>query len=252
MYHSARKYHDYKSYIISPCQSKQSLSSRYKTLCYSKMRKRKAGIEMAGKKYYVVWKGRKPGVFQTWAECEKQTKGYKGAAFKSFPSLAEAKEAYANGRSELGIDSKKPSTNKQEASLNAIEEDSISVDAACSGNPGMMEYRGVHTKTGEVLFHFGPVLGTNNIGEFLGIVHALSLLQKEGKSTTIYSDSMTALAWVRNKKANTTLFRDSRTEELWKMIERAEKWLKEHTYTNKILKWDTNKYGEIKADFGRK
>lgn len=90
------------------------------------------------------------------------------------------------------------------------------------------------------------------LANFLGIVHALSLLQKQGKNTTIYSDSMTALAWVRNKKANTTLVRDKRTEELWQLIERAEKWLKENNYSNKILKWDTNKYGEIKADFGRK
>ncbi|KAB7671216.1 viroplasmin family protein [Bacillus sp. B1-b2] len=205
---------------------------------------------MAGKKYYVVWKGFKPGIFQTWAECEKQTKGFKGASFKSFPSLAEAEKAFAKGRNETSTS--KSSKNTIHKKLEPIEEDSISVDAACSGNPGLMEYRGVHTKTGEVIFHFGPVLGTNNIGEFLGIVHALSHLEKEGKATTIYSDSMTALAWVRNKKANTTLFRDERTEKLWNMIESAEKWLATHSYTNKILKWDTNNYGEIKADFGRK
>lgn len=208
---------------------------------------------MAGKKYYVVWNGRKPGIYRTWAECEKQTKGFKGAAFKSFPTLEEAEKAFNQGGN-FGQTASKGSSSKKQISttFEAIDENSISVDAACSGNPGLMEYRGVHTKTGEVIFHYGPVFGTNNIGEFLGIVHALNLLQKEGKNTTIYSDSMTALAWVRNKKANTTLVRDKRTEELWQLIERAEKWLKENTYSNKILKWDTNKYGEIKADFGRK
>lgn len=208
---------------------------------------------MAGKKYYVVWNGRKPGIYRTWAECEKQTKGFKGAAFKSYQSLEEAEKAFNQGGS-FGQKAAKGSSSKKQAntSLEAIDENSISVDAACSGNPGLMEYRGVHTKTGEVLFHYGPVFGTNNIGEFLGIVHALSLLQIQGKNTTIYSDSMTALSWVRNKKANTTLVRDKRTEELWQLIERAEKWLKENAYTNKLLKWDTNKYGEIKADFGRK
>jgi len=208
---------------------------------------------MAGKKYYVVWNGRKPGIYRTWAECEKQTKGFKGAAFKSYQSLEEAEKAFNQGGS-FGQKAAKGSSSKKQAntSLEAIDENSISVDAACSGNPGLMEYRGVHTKTGEVLFHYGPVFGTNNIGEFLGIVHALSLLQKQKKNTTIYSDSMTALSWVRNKKANTTLVRDKRTEELWQLIERAEKWLKENAYTNKLLKWDTNKYGEIKADFGRK
>ncbi|AYV66511.1 ribonuclease H [Niallia circulans] len=208
---------------------------------------------MAAKKYYVVWNGRKTGIFSTWAECEKQTKGFKGASFKSFPTLEEAEKAFKQDGNISKSASKSSSAQKQSnQTLAAIEENSISVDAACSGNPGMMEYQGVDTKTGEVLFHYGPVFGTNNIGEFLGIVHALSLLQKQGKNTTIYSDSMTALAWVRNKKANTTLVRDKRTEELWQLIERAEKWLKQNNYSNKILKWDTNKYGEIKADFGRK
>ncbi|CAM5612065.1 Ribonuclease H [Streptomyces afghaniensis] len=208
---------------------------------------------MAAKKYYVVWNGRKTGIFSTWAECEKQTKGFKGASFKSFPTLEEAEKAFKQDGTISKSASKSSSAQKQSnQTLAAIEENSISVDAACSGNPGMMEYQGVDTKTGEVLFHYGPVFGTNNIGEFLGIVHALSLLQKQGKNTTIYSDSMTALAWVRNKKANTTLVRDKRTEELWQLIERAEKWLKQNNYSNKILKWDTNKYGEIKADFGRK
>lgn len=208
---------------------------------------------MAAKKYYVVWNGRKTGIFSTWAECEKQIKGFKGASFKSFPTLEEAEKAFKQGGNISKSASKSTSTQKQSnQTLAPIEENSISVDAACSGNPGMMEYRGVDTKTGEVIFHYGPVFGTNNIGEFLGIVHALSLLQKQGKNTTIYSDSMTALAWVRNKKANTTLVRDKRTEELWQLIECAEKWLKENNYSNKILKWDTNKYGEIKADFGRK
>ncbi|MCB5238993.1 viroplasmin family protein [Niallia circulans] len=208
---------------------------------------------MAGKKYYVVWNGRKAGIFSTWAECERQTKGFKGASFKSFPTLEEAEKAFNEGGNVTKTASKSTTSKKQAStSFEAIEENSISVDAACSGNPGLMEYRGVNTKTGEVLFHYGPVFGTNNIGEFLGIVHALSLLQKQGKNTTIYSDSMTALSWVRNKKANTTLVRDKRTEELWQLMERAEKWLKENSYSNKILKWDTNKYGEIKADFGRK
>lgn len=211
------------------------------------------------KKYYVVWRGRKTGIFNTWAECEQQTKGFQGASFKSFPSLAEAEKAFKGGKSSYsGVTKGKTATaNKagggsktQEKPV--VNENSISVDAACSGNPGMMEYQGVSTKTGEVLFHFGPILGTNNIGEFLAIVHALSLLKKNGLNTDIYTDSVTALSWVRNKKANTSLVRNTGTEQVWTMIERAEKWLKENSYSNKIMKWDTNTLGEIKADFGRK
>ncbi|MDG4657823.1 ribonuclease H family protein [Ectobacillus antri] len=201
---------------------------------------------MAAKKYYVVWKGRKTGIFNTWAECEAQTKGFTGARFKSFPTLAEAQAAF-NG---TATTASKPKAKAAEPI--AIDENSISVDAACSGNPGMMEYKGVDTKTGAVLFHFGPILGTNNIGEFLAIVHALSMLRKQNSSKTIYTDSKTALAWVRNKKANTTLRRDAGTEQVWTMVERAEKWLRENSYSNKIIKWDTAQLGEIKADFGRK
>jgi ribonuclease HI len=203
------------------------------------------------KKYYVVWAGRKTGIFDSWAECEKQTKGYQGASFKSFPSLQEAKQAYTGGKTSI---SKNTVQNKRTGENQNVEVnfDSISVDAACSGNPGMMEYQGVQTKTGEVLFHFGPVLGTNNIGEFLAIVHALAMLKKQGLPTDIYSDSVTALSWVRNKKANTSLVRNADTEQVWKLIERAEAWLRENSYQNRIMKWDTNKLGEIKADFGRK
>ncbi len=208
---------------------------------------------MAKQKYYVVWNGRKPGIYKTWAECEKQTKGFQGASFKSFPTLAEAEQAYNQGA--VG----RPATSGKSSgaagistSTPPIDENSISVDAACSGNPGMMEYQGVDTKTGERIFHYGPVFGTNNIGEFLGIVHALMILKEQGKNTTIYSDSMTALSWVRNKKANTSLVRDNRTEQLWQMIKKAEAWLKENSYENKIIKWETHLYGEIKADFGRK
>lgn len=209
---------------------------------------------MAAKKYYVVWKGRKTGIFTSWAECEEQTKGFQGASFKSFPTLQEAEQAFKNGKAV-----RSPVTNsrtkKTVTSVNEtveINENSLSVDAACSGNPGMMEYQGVSTKTGQLIFHFGPILGTNNIGEFLAIVHALSLLKKEGLNTDIYSDSVTAISWVRNKKANTSLVRNAKTEQVWDMIERAEKWLSENQYSNKVIKWDTNKHGEIKADFGRK
>ncbi len=207
---------------------------------------------MAKQKYYVVWKGRKPGIYKTWAECERQTKGFQGASFKSFPTLAEAEQAYKQGGFSSSSAEGKSSNAASSSSSLPIDENSISVDAACSGNPGMMEYQGVDTKTGERIFHYGPVFGTNNIGEFLGIVHALVMLKKQGKNTTIYSDSMTALSWVRNKKANTSLTRDSRTEQLWQMIERAEAWLKENSYENKIIKWETHLHGEIKADFGRK
>ena len=127
------------------------------------------------------------------------------------------------------------------------------VDAACSGNPGPMEYQCVDLQTGTQIFHFGPVQGTNNIGEFLAIVHALALMEKQGiKDKVIYSDSYNAILWVKKKKCKTTLTRNSATEQLYQIIARAEQWLMTHNVTTPIIKWETKQWGEIPADFGRK
>ncbi len=133
-----------------------------------------------------------------------------------------------------------------------VEANAIAVDAACSGNPGPMEYRGVDLRTGQQIFHFGPVSGTNNIGEFLAIVHALALLKKSNSNMTIYSDSISGMAWVRNRKAKTTLPMTPENARLYDIIHRAENWLRTNSYSNKIIKWNTDKWGEIPADFGRK
>lgn len=127
------------------------------------------------------------------------------------------------------------------------------VDAACSGNPGPMEYRCVDLATGAVVFHFGPMHGTNNIGEFLAIVHALALMERDGiKGKAIYSDSHNAILWVKKKQCKTKLERTQRTEQLYQIIARAENWLRTHRVTTPILKWETQKWGEVPADFGRK
>ena len=135
--------------------------------------------------------------------------------------------------------------------MNEIME-ALCVDAACSGNPGPMEYRGVHLPSGKEVFRFGPIQGTNNIGEFLAIVHGLALMQQKGISMPIYSDSVSGQAWVRNKKAKTTLARTPETEKALDLVARAENWLRTHQVNVPILKWDTENWGEIPADFGRK
>ena len=126
------------------------------------------------------------------------------------------------------------------------------MDDDCSGNPGPMEYRGVHVASRQEIFHFGPMKGTNNIGEFLALVHGLALLKQKGFDMPIYSDSVNAISWVKQKKCKTKLPRTPETEALFLLIERAEKWLRENTYSTRILKWETKEWGEIPADFGRK
>lgn len=196
----------------------------------------------ATKKYYVVWEGKQPGIYKTWSECQEQTKGYSGAKFKSFGSLEEAKAAFNGEEVEVVATTK-----------NAYIKESISVDAACAGNPGVMEYKGVWTETGEIIFHSEEFpIGTNNLGEFLAIVDALRYSKEQQKPYVIYSDSQTALTWLKNKKVNTNLERNAQTERLWQKIDEALAWVKINTYDNPVLKWLTKEWGESRADFGRK
>lgn len=203
------------------------------------------------RKYYVVWVGRTPGIYDDWPACKAQIDGFPDARYKGFTTIKQAEEAWAAGyRAPLASQQTKHSF---PTSAGGYIQKSLAVDAACSGNPGKMEYRGVDVASRKQVFHQGPFpLGTNNIGEFLGIVHGLAYLQKLQDSRPIYTDSGTAMAWVRNKKANTKLERTPATAELWHLIHRAEHWLKTNSYTTPIIKWDTKKWGEIPADFGRK
>ncbi|MDL2291732.1 ribonuclease H family protein [Bacteroides sp. OttesenSCG-928-F21] len=205
---------------------------------------------MAKQKYYVVWEGVTPGVYSSWTECQLQIKGYEGAKYKSFDTKEEAERALNS--SPYHYIGKNAPARKVLTYPSTINENSLAVDAACSGNPGAMEYRGVHIASKQQLFHFGPMKGTNNIGEFLAIVHGLALIAQQKWEMPIYSDSRNAIGWVKQKKCKTKLPRTAETEELFQIIERAEKWLREHKYSTPILKWETKEWGEIPADFGRK
>ncbi len=213
---------------------------------------------MAKRKFYVVWAGHVPGVYDNWNECLAQTKNFPAAKYKSFKTRDEAHSAFLDPYTKhIGSTSKAKSALKGQQDLSKfgdkIISNSISVDAACSGNPGIMEYRGVHTVSREEIFRQGPHRdGTNNVGEFLALVHALAMLKKMGKNTPIYTDSKTAMAWVRNKKVKTTLKKNANNANQFDMMDRAIKWLQSNTYSNPILKWDTKNWGEIPADFGRK
>lgn len=212
---------------------------------------------MGKQKFYVVWEGGTPGIYTSWTECQLHTKGYEGAKYKSFDTRIEAERAFASSPyTYIGKNAKKAGNNHTPSSSDqlpaAVIENSLAVDAACSGNPGPMEYRGVHVASRQEVFHFGPMKGTNNIGEFLALVHGLALLKQKGFDMPIYSDSVNAISWVKQKKCKTKLPRTPETEELFRLIERAEKWLKENTYSTRILKWETKEWGEVPADFGRK
>ncbi len=209
---------------------------------------------MTKSKYYVVWKGRETGIFDNWKECENTVKGYENPRFKSFNDKKIAELAYGLGP-DKNIWEHIPEDKYNELcrAIKLPDLDSISVDAACSGNPGIMEYRGVMTRNGKVLFSQGPFEdSTVNIGEFLAIVHGLSYLKKKKSNMPVYTDSNTAMKWLKDKHVNTRLEKTLNNKILFEYVSRALTWLRNHHYNNHVLKWDTATWGEIPADYGRK
>ena len=231
-------------------------------------------------KYYVVWKGYAPGIYSSWEEAEIQVSGYPDASYRSFKTMEQAVEAFREGFDKEGlineVNKEMERLRKEGTKITAasgapvtpaapapkpaapalapnILQEAIAVDAACSGNPGPMEYRGVYVKTGQELFRIGPMAGgTNNIGEFLAIVHGLAFEEKQGLRLPLYSDSVNAQKWIRNGICKTTLQETAENAQIFELIRRAESWLRTHTFRVPIYKWDTPNWGEIPADFGRK
>jgi len=209
---------------------------------------------MAKKKFYVVWQGRKTGVFETWDDCKQQVEGYAQAKYKSFPNKISAQAAFKEGYEKfLGQKNKKIITPSFINTDNKPIWESISVDASSMGNPGIMEYRGVETDTQKEIFRRKYSLGTNNIGEFLAIVHAFAFFKQKNIQFPIYTDSMIAISWVQKKVCKTTLERNEKTKYLFADVDKAIQWLENNDYSQiKLLKWDTKNWSEIPADFGRK
>lgn len=213
---------------------------------------------MAKNKFYVVWSGRNPGIYSDWETCQKEIIGCKGAKFKGFPDRLSAETAFRQGPDAYWGKDIAPIIDLSKATEKPLSP-TIAVDAACAGNPGKMEYQGVFVDfstqpaTRRDLFK-SPVFpnATNNIGEFLALVHALALQKKNGWKYPIYSDSVNAQIWVRQKKCKTKLQPNAKNEHLFELVARAEKWLNENTIEVPILKWKTEIWGEIPADYGRK
>lgn len=209
------------------------------------------------KKYYVVWSGLKTGVFDNWMDCKAQVDQVEGAKYRSFENIQEAQSAFAEGyqtyyRNHPSTASGISLLMKNENAPKPILE-SLAVDAAWNSVTKWMEYRGVYTASREVWFHKGPFPNaTNNIGEFLALVHGLALLKQKRLDIPVYSDSITAIAWVRHKKHKSIILPTAENEHLFDLLERAEKWLQNNTFNNSIYKWNTPLWGEIPADFGRK
>jgi ribonuclease HI len=205
----------------------------------------------AKKKWYVVWTGQQAGIYDSWEACKAQVHGVAGARYRSFESRAEAEHAYASGAPAVVRSAN--AAKKTRPRIGGPHLPSVCVDAACDMTTGVMEYRGVDTETQTELFRMGPYQdSTNNIGEFLAVVHALAMLKRQGNPLPIYSDSRTALSWVKKKHAKTTVDRTPNNADVFDLLERAEQWLQNNTFANPVIKWETKLWGENPADFGRK
>lgn len=138
----------------------------------------------------------------------------------------------------------------------------IVVDGSTRGNPGPSEYRAIDLQTGEILFHKKIGIATNNITEFIALGHALLYCLDKKIKTTIYSDSQTALSWLKKGDINSNLSNNERTKVAIDFLNRII--LKLSNIDIKfdgldlicgdivITKWYTSEYGEIPADFGNK
>ena len=208
------------------------------------------------KKVYVVWQGKEVGVFTDWQRCKDSIHGFKGAKYKAFKSLESAQKAYEDG-AELhwgqGGESRIESPKETILLVGEPIYPSISVDAAWNTATLRMEYQGVDTYSCTRIFHQGPFEeGTNNVGEFLAIVHALAHLKKINSPIPIYSDSLNAISWVEAKQHRSKLVPTARNARIFELLDRATKWLRENEFDNQVLKWETKVWGENPADFGRK
>lgn len=201
-----------------------------------------------------MWEGAEKGIYTSWEECRQRVEGFTGAKYKGFVTLEEATVAFSMSPQQISTKPQdKPVSKSKIFPFGKPIMNSISVDAASSGNPGVLEYRGVYTETGEEIFHRGPFPeGTVNIGEFLAIVTGLVWLKQNKLTIPLYSDSYNGLLWVQKKRMNTKLQRSPKNEELFCIVDKAMEWLKNNSCDNLLLKWETSAWGEIPADFGRK
>ena len=186
---------------------------------------------------YAVWQGRRTGIFTKWEEARAQIDGYPSPGFAAFLSRAEAERELEERRRLLAPAGPPP-------------EAGIAVDAACAGAVGPLEYRGIDLRTGETVFAEGPVdAGTNNLGEFLAIVRALEMLDRQEVSGPIWSESDVAIAWVGEGRHRSSVKPTDRNRELRRRLCRAELFLVDAPAPADVRRWRSDAWGAIPVEF---
>ena len=170
------------------------------------------------KKYYVVWKGSKPGIYDSWPAAKEQTEGRADAQFMGFPSKAEAQAAYQSTYTKALMRrsvNKTPSAHSSHATkintpmgnhlssnphgYNGTADINIYCDGACSPNPGksgtgIAIYESINDKTQLTSLWYGlyQANGTNNTAELNGLLKSFEIAQQyiaQNKKVQVLSDS---------------------------------------------------------------
>lgn len=169
------------------------------------------------KKYYAVRKGRTPGIYETWADCEKEVKGCKGAIFKSFPTKQEA-EAFmlGGGASNLSVQdvqAKEQSQSREHPDIDMTADMFAYIDGSYDKMSKTVGYGGIIVREGiENPFSYGTQDAAyaefwNISGELLAAMHVMKYALKEGlRSCAIYYDCQGIEMWATGAwKTNTPL-----------------------------------------------
>lgn len=210
---------------------------------------------MPKKGFYVVWKGRKPGIYKTWEDCSEQVFKFEDGKYKKFDTYEDAVFAFHHPEQFLiAQKSFKNTQSSYQKNIIATPSEGICVDGAYSSATKIGEYQGIDLKNNQQVFHRGDFEeSSNNLMEFLAIVHALAFCKQNNLPTLpIYSDSRTAIQWVKNKRTASTIPRSENNKRTFHFIDKAIIWLQQNDFSNPILKWETEQWGENPADFGRK
>lgn len=199
-------------------------------------------------KYYTVWAGLTTGVFSSWKQCQRQILGFKGARFKSFQTLTEAKAALNRRYQDRGNNERLPIQTIFQIDDTRPITNSITVNGTCNIATGEVEIQAVHTGSKHLVFWKGPYHdGTGDMAEFIAIVETLKYLKSRKLSMPIYSESSTAIKWITNREATTKLPRRASNRELYDFFDSCLAWLDDYTYYNRILKWNTKEWSRSPA-----
>lgn len=145
------------------------------------------------KKVYAVRMGHKPGIYKTWAECQKHTSGFSGAEFKSFKTLEEA-ESYMNGGAKAVENVDDPST------VRAYVDGSYDHSALMYAGGAVILYEDQEIHISEAGNNEGLVGMRNVAGELLGAIRAMEWFDQNrseigAKRLVIYHDYEGIAKW---------------------------------------------------------